>query len=133
MKKLAYLLMALGLVFFVSCNKNSGQGSMDYEKTQVANKWQGSPAFVEYMTFLDEIEAKVEKCKSCDELEDLGDEFDEGIEALEEKYPDYEPAGKEKEQMSQKAHHLFDLIVEQEKKMGCLDEEDLDDLWSDLD
>ena len=136
MKRLAYLLMALSLVFFVSCNKNSGQGdaavaesSKDSGNTEVAKKWEGSPAYVEYMTFLDGFEGKVKKCKSCDELEDLGDEFDEGIEDLEEKYPDYEPAGKEKEQMSQKAHYLFDLIVEQEKKMGCLDEEDLDDLW----
>ena len=124
-------MMALCLIFCVSCNKKSGQDSMDSEKTQVANKWQGSPAFVEYMTFLDEIEAKVEKCKSCDELEDLGDEFDEGIEALEEKYPDYEPVDGEKEQVSQKARYILKLIIEQEKKMDCEEEEDLDDWWND--
>ena len=143
MKKLTYLLMAVCLIFCVSCSKNSGQGSSaaagsskDSEKTEVANKWKGSPAFVEYMTLLDGFEAKVKNCKSCDALEDLGDEFDEKVEILEEKYPDFEPEEAEGQQMEKKTMGLMKLIFEQGKKMECgmygdLDDDDLDDLWAD--
>ena len=140
MKRLAYLLMALSLVFFVSCNKNSGQGdaavaeSSKYSgNTEVAKKWEGSPAYVEYMTFLDGFEGKVKKCKSCDELEDILDVLDEKIEVLGEKYPDFEPEGEEEQQMEQRSMDLMKLIFEQGKEMDCGGMvEDIDDMCSNI-
>ena len=71
MKKLSYLLMALCLVFCVSCNNNNATESTanenpatEAEITTPENtpKYEGSPAFVEVMTFLDEKEAMLESC-----------------------------------------------------------------------
>ena len=71
MKKLSYLLMALCLVFCVSCNNNNATENTANENpaTEAENttpestpKYEGSPAFVEVMTFLDEKEAMLESC-----------------------------------------------------------------------
>lgn len=71
MKKLSYLLMAICLVFCVSCNNNNATESTanenpatEAESTTPENttKYEGSPAFVEVMTFLDEREALLENC-----------------------------------------------------------------------
>lgn len=71
MKKLSYLLMAICLVFCVSCNNNTDTESTTNENTATeaettpaenTPKYEGSPAFVEVMTFLDEKEAMLENC-----------------------------------------------------------------------
>lgn len=71
MKKLSYLLMAISLVFCVSCtNKNdktaddSKATATEKENTNTDNtpKYTGSPAFVEIMTYFDETETKLENC-----------------------------------------------------------------------
>jgi hypothetical protein len=71
MKKLSYLLMAICLVFFVSCHNNNDTESAATENAATetesatpenAPKYEGSPAFVEVMTFLDEKEAMLENC-----------------------------------------------------------------------
>ena len=71
MKKLSYLLMAICLIFCVSCHKNNDTKSTakentatEAESTPTENtpKYEGSPAFVEIMTFFDEKEAQLENC-----------------------------------------------------------------------
>ena len=63
--------MALCLVFCVSCNNNNATESTANENPATeaetttpenAPKYEGSPAFVEVMTFLDEKEAMLESC-----------------------------------------------------------------------
>ena len=71
MKKLSYILMSIGLVFCVSCNQNGDTKSAPEEKsateteaatTESTPKYEGSPAFVEIMTFLDNTEAQLDNC-----------------------------------------------------------------------
>ena len=63
--------MAMGLVFCVSCNQNNDTKSPATENTapetettttESTPKYEGSPAFVEIMTYLDETEAKLDNC-----------------------------------------------------------------------
>ena len=71
MKKLSYILMAMGLVFCVSCNQNNDTKSPADENTVIETetttvestpKYEGSPAYVEIMTYFDNTEAQLENC-----------------------------------------------------------------------
>jgi hypothetical protein len=127
MKKLTYLLMALCLIFFVSCNPsepsapaNSSNKSSEQGGTATDFK-SDNPAVEEWLNYYKTSTERVKKCTSCSELADVDNLVYSEEELLEEKWGDVakEPTDKEAEQLSQAKRKLDNAFEEQYRKLGC--------------
>ena len=127
MKKLSYILMAMALVFCVSCKQNNDTKSPAEENTALetettttesAPKYEGSPAFVEIMTYLDETEAKLDNCTR----EQFMDIHKLTYETVLSKYGENDITAEENETLRVRYGEFVNKVAEKAKDFGMGDE-----------